>query len=151
VPEMLDALRALASEETPAEPSAFPLVLIAGERRSYNANQVFRDPAWRRSDPEGALHVHPDDAARIGLGDGVRAICESARASMEVRVGLDPSLRPGMVTLPHGYGMEHPDGSGVRRRNGPALNLLTDSAHRDPISATPYHKYVRVRLRPAEA
>jgi len=151
VPEMLDALRALSSEKTPVEPAAFPFVLIAGERRSYNANQVYRDPAWRRSDPEGALRIHPDDAARLGLGDGALAICDSARASIEVRVALDPSLRPGMVTLPHGYGMEHPDASGVRRRNGPALNLLTDAAHRDPISATPYHKYVPVRLRPAGA
>src|SRR6185436_8382190 len=58
IPEMLAALRALANEPI----SAHPLVLIAGERRSYNANQIFRDPAWRKADREGAMRMHPDDA-----------------------------------------------------------------------------------------
>ena len=65
-----------------------------------------------------------------------------------MRVALSPAMRPGVVGLPHGYGMEHPDASGQRRVSGPALNELTDAAHRDPITATPYHKHVRVRLRP---
>ena len=47
--------------------------------------------------------------------------------------------------------VRHPDASGARRRDSPALNLLTDAARRDPISATPHHKYVPVRLRPADA
>ncbi|MDX5297541.1 MAG: molybdopterin-dependent oxidoreductase, partial [Gammaproteobacteria bacterium] len=37
IPEMLDALHALETAEPPT--SAFPLILMAGERRSYNANQ----------------------------------------------------------------------------------------------------------------
>jgi len=30
--------------------------------------------------------------------------------------------------------------------HGPLINLLTDAGHCDPITATPYHKYVPVRL-----
>jgi len=151
LPEMLEALGALVHEKAPAGLSDFPLVLIAGERRSYNANQIYRDPGWRKTDPEGALHVHPEDARRLGLGDGSLAICESSRGRIEVRVAHTDTLRPGVVTLPHGYGMDYPDASGERRTSGPVLNLLTDAAHRDPITATPYHKHVRVRLRPAGA
>lgn len=143
---MLEELRALASEASEAA-SDFPMVLIAGERRSYNANQIYRDPRWRKSDPEGALHVHPEDARRLGLIDGSLAVCESSRARLEVRVALKDSLQPGVVTLPHGFGAEYPDESGVRRSVGPVVNLLTDSKHRDPLTATPYHKHVRVRLR----
>ncbi len=54
-------------------------------------------------------------------------------------------------TLPHGYGMEVPDAAGRRRTVGPLLNWLTDAAHRDPLTATPYHKFVPVRVRAAEA
>ena len=144
---MLAELRALAGEPEPVDP-AFPLVLIAGERRAYNANQIYRDPAWRKTDPDGALHVHPEDAARLGLANGGRARCESTRGSIEVRVALTEAIRPGVVTLPHGYGAEYPDASGARRAHGPVLNLLTDAAHRDPTTATPYHKHVRVRLLP---
>lgn len=148
VPEMLDALRALAAETEPREAADFPLVLIAGERRSYNANTIYRDPAWRKTDAEGALHVHPEDARRLGLEDGGRAVCESARAAVDVRIKVNDTLRAGVVTLPHGYGMDYPDGEGGRRVFGPILNLLTAADHRDPLTATPYHKHVRVRLRP---
>ncbi|HSB60096.1 MAG TPA: molybdopterin-dependent oxidoreductase [Vicinamibacteria bacterium] len=148
VPEMLAALRALASEPE-AEAGDMPFVLVAGERRAYNANQIYRDPRWRKNDPEGALEIHPDDAARHGLADGARALCESRRGTVEVRVRHSRAVQPGVVTLPHGYGMDHPDGDGVRRAAGPLLNLLTAADHCDPITATPYHKHVRVRLRPA--
>ncbi|HYN21544.1 MAG TPA: molybdopterin-dependent oxidoreductase [Thermoanaerobaculia bacterium] len=149
VPEMLEALRGLATEEETA--SEFPLVLIAGERRSYNANQIYRDSRWRKNDSEGALHVHPEDARRLGLIDGAFAVCESSRARIEVKVAFKDSLQPGVVTLPHGYGAQHPGEDGVRRAVGPVVNLLTDAKHRDPLTATPYHKHVRVRLSAAEA
>ena len=149
IPEMLSALEALAIE--PVDSAAaldYPLVLIAGERRAYNANTIFRDPRWRRDDPDGALKIHPEDARRFGLADGAMAGCESRRGRIEVRVRVTDSVRAGMVTLPHGYGMEHAAGSDVRSVTGPVLNLLTESEHCDPRTRTPYHKYVRVRLTP---
>lgn len=149
VPEMLAALSALRDEPPPAADAAFPLVLIAGERRSWNANQVMRDPAWRRGDPDGALRIHPDDASRYGLTAGGLAVCESSRGAITVRVEPSDDVLPGVVTLPHGYGMEVADAGGHRRTVGPLVNWLTDAAHRDPLTATPYHKHVRVRVRPA--
>ena len=149
VPEMLAELRALKDERASPPDESFPLVLIAGERRSWNANQIYRDPAWRRGDPDGALRIHAGDAQRFGLADRSRAVCESSRGSIEVTVELDESLLPGVVTLPHGYGMAYPDGSRGRRVVGPVVNELTDAAHRDPLTATPYHKYVKVRVRPS--
>jgi len=147
IPEMLEALRALATEIESDEATDFPMVLIAGERRSYNANQIFRDPSWRKNDPEGALHIHPDDAQPLGLTNGGRAFCESSRGQIEVQVAFKDSLRRGVVSLPHGYGAEYPDADGVRRAVGPVVNFLTDAGHRDPLTATPYHKFVRVRVR----
>ena len=148
VPEMLDALRALEREPEVVDPD-FSLVLIAGERRAYNANQIYRDPAWRKTDRDGALRMHPDDVRRFGLEDGGVAVCESSRGRIPVRVASDDAIQPGVVTLPHGYGQEYPDASGARRVVGPVLNELTDASHRDPLTATPYHKQVRVRVLPA--
>jgi anaerobic selenocysteine-containing dehydrogenase len=51
---MLDALAALATEPPPGSDPAYPLVLSAGERRSFTANTIFRDPAWRKRDPDAA-------------------------------------------------------------------------------------------------
>lgn len=141
IPEMLTWLDSLHAEP---EYSAgeFPFVLIAGERRAYNANTIYRDPAWRKKDGIGALSIHPEDAAHLGLENGDRVWCESARGKIEVTVEKNDRLRRGMLTLPHGYGMSY-RGSGP---HGPTLNRLTDGAHRDPIAATPFHKFVQVKL-----
>ncbi len=139
IPEMLTALAALRDE--PA--IEHPFVLLAGERRTYNANQIFRDPAWRRTDPHGAMRMHPDDAQRLGLADGGRAVCTSASGELEVTVELDAAVRTGMVTLPHGYGMRYQGGD----PQGPQLNRLTASEHCDPLARTPYHKHVPVQIR----
>ena len=145
IPAMLDALRAL-REQRQDERNDYPLVLIAGERRAYNANTLYRNPQWRKSDPDGALHIHPQDAERFRLDDGALATCESERGSVSVRITISDTMRPGVVSLPHGYGLEYPDKHGERKTHGPLINLLTDAQHRDPISATPFHKYVPVRL-----
>ncbi len=34
---------------------------------------------------------------------------------------------------------------------GPQLNRLTGAAHCDPLSRTPYHKYLPVRILPLES
>ena len=44
----------------------YPFVLAAGQRRMFNANQIFRDPAWRRDDPDGALLISAADLATLG-------------------------------------------------------------------------------------
>lgn len=141
IPEMLAELAALRDEAPPG--ADYPFVLAAGERRSYNANQIYRDPAWRKVDPFGAMRIHPDDAASLGLVDGGRAICRSERAEIEVVVELDDGLRRGMVTLPHGYGIRYRGGPPI----GPELNRLTSAGHCDPFTRTPFHKYVPVSIR----
>jgi len=140
IPEMLDELRALRREEPPGRD--YPFILVAGERRSYNANTIFRNPAWRKIDPHGAMRMHPEDAASVGIDNGGKAICASARGEIEVVVEIDDTVRRGVVTLPHGYGMRYKDSAPI----GPEINRLTSSAHCDPLTRTPYHKYVPVRV-----
>src|SRR5262249_17999917 len=147
IPEMLDALAALDPRDEPAL-SDYPFILVAGERRSYNANTIYRDPAWRKTDPDGAIKIHPDDALLLGLSDGDWAKCESKRGAAVVRVEVNDTLQPGMVTLPHGYGLEYPASDGKRLRTGAHINELTAAEDRDPVAGTPYHKYVQVRLTP---
>jgi len=145
VPEMLDELRALETEVPPGADRSF--VLMAGERRAYNANQIYRDPAWRKMDGDGAMRMHPDDARALGLGDGALAVCQSAQGDIEVVIALDDTVRRGVVTLPHGYGMRYRDSAPV----GPQVNVLTSGEQCDPRSKTPFHKYVPVDVRRRDA
>jgi anaerobic selenocysteine-containing dehydrogenase len=117
----------------------------------FNANQIFRDPAWRRSDPDGALLINPQDLATLDAGDGAWLAVQSARARIVVRGQADASMRRGQLALPHGFGLAYPTADGARLTNGPRINLLTAGNNRDPIAGTPYHKNVPVRLEKATA
>jgi len=127
-------------------PSDYPFVLAAGQRRMFNANQIFRDPAWRRDDPDGALLINIADLQRLGASDGEWIAVSSTAGRVVARCKADDSLRQGQLALPHGYGQSYPAGDGERLTNGPRINALTDSRNCDPIAATPYHKHVAVRL-----
>ncbi|MET8560896.1 molybdopterin-dependent oxidoreductase [Streptomyces flaveolus] len=150
VPELLDWLLALDDVPGHGDP-AFPLSLVNGQRRSHNANQILRPPAWRRTDPDGALRARSEDLAAVGATDGDWVAVVSRTGRLVVRAEADETLRAGQVALPHGYGMSVPDGRGGRVTSGPRINLLTDARDRDPIAGTPHHKDVPVRLEPATA
>ncbi len=141
VPEMLDEARAL-RDETGAGSAEFPFIMMAGERRAYNANQIYRNPSWRKIDPHGSLRMHPQDAAALQVNSGDQVACKSQRGSVQAVVQIDDSVRPGVVTLPHGYGMRYQDSAPM----GPEINRMTAAAECDPLSRTPYHKYVPVTI-----
>ena len=68
IPELLEELAAMATPRSaPGDDPAWPFVLSAGERHSFTANTILRDPAWRKRDTKGALRVGPADAAAVGL------------------------------------------------------------------------------------
>ncbi|RZG83581.1 molybdopterin-dependent oxidoreductase [Acinetobacter venetianus] len=146
IPEMLIELAQLKQQAAKLSDS-FPFILLAGERRSYNANQIYRDPAWRKVDAEGRLRMNPHDAADFGVETGHALQCVSEHGNIQVVVELDEGMRQGVVSLPHGYGIRYRDGEPI----GPQLNRLTSTEHCDPLSKTPYHKYVPVRLERLDA
>jgi anaerobic selenocysteine-containing dehydrogenase len=150
VPEMLEWLARLDPADAEPHPD-YPLMLIGGQRRHYNANQIIRDPRWRKNDPGGALHLHPADLAAAGgvEGDWMAVVTRIGRVI--VRVEADENLRLGQASLPHGYGQIYDTPAG-QVTVGPRLNLLTDCDDCDPIARTPYHKNVAVRVeRPTES
>src|SRR5581483_9524545 len=81
IPELLEELAGLADEPTvdPAVEAEFPFVLTAGSRRAFSANRIVRDPDWRKSDREGALHMSPSDAAALGVENGMRVAVVTKR------------------------------------------------------------------------
>ena len=140
IPEMLTELQQLASEDLTNHD--FPFVLMAGERRSYNANQIYRDVAWRKTDPKGTMRMHPEDAEELGITNGAEVVCQSSVGTINAFVEIDKNIRRKMVTLPNGYGLRFKNSDPI----GPQLNMLTASNNCEPFTKTPYHKYVPVRI-----
>lgn len=145
IPEMTTAIQELRQEKEMIS-DAFPFILAAGERRAYNANQIFRDPAWRKKDPFGSLRIHSKDAEKLGIVEDDIILCKSEKAAIKVQVTIDDGMLLGYVSLPHGYGFDYTDTTNKIQQDGPKINILTSSSHCDPIAKTPYHKYVPVNL-----
>ena len=148
IEELEDEFRSLADEEPAIGQDRFPFVLSAGERRSSNANDVIRDPEWRKKDKAGSLRINPDDATTLGVVDGDRVRIVSKRGEAEAPAEVTDTVMAGHVTLPHGFGTEYPDEDGEHKIHGVAVNELTDIEDRDWLSLTPHHKHVRVALEP---
>jgi anaerobic selenocysteine-containing dehydrogenase len=145
IPELYAELDGLASEPAPAS-ADFPFVLSAGERRSFTANTIIRNPEWRKKDRAGALRMHPDDAQRVGVGFGGRVRLTTRGGSAEVPVEISDRMQPGHVALPNGLGLDYPDESGAPVTTGVAPNELTRAEDRDWVAGTPWHKYTPARV-----
>ena len=91
-------------------------MLSVGERRAYTANDIFRDPSWRKRDADGALRVSVEDAQALGLVDGCRARITTAAGSAEATVEITETMLPGHAALPNGFGLDYVDDRRPHRR-----------------------------------
>ncbi len=146
VSELFEELDGLATETPPGASVEFPFLLSAGERRSFTANTIIRNPEWRKKDRAGALRMSPQDAKRVGVADGGRVRLSTRRGSAEVAVELSDRMQPGHISLPNGLGLDFPDGSGARVPTGVSPNDLTRGEDRDWLAGTPWHKSTPARV-----
>ncbi len=146
IPEMLEALELLVDRPVSHTTAEFPLVLSAGERRSFTANTIMRDPAWRRKDPEGALRLSPADAAELGAASGDRVRVTTPGGTAVAVAEVTDTMQIGHIALPNGLGLGHAPAGGDPELTGVAPNELTTTDWRDPIAGTPWHKHVPARV-----
>ena len=145
IPELLTDMENLLIELETIDnySTTYPLILLAGDRRPYTANCIYRNPEWRKQDPEGALYISSNDAKQHNLNSGDYVYVISERGKLKALVEISTISCDGLVSLPHSFGMTYDDSNSTI---GPALNMLTSSNSCDPFAKTPYHKHVRVRL-----
>jgi anaerobic selenocysteine-containing dehydrogenase len=146
IPELFEELDGLTTGPRSIASPEFPFVLSAGERRSFTANTIIRNPAWRKKDPRGALRMNPNDAAHLGVAEGGRVRLTTMRGSVEVSVELSDRMQPGHVALPNGLGLAFPDADGAFTSTGVAPNELTRGEDRDWLAGTPWHKSTPARV-----
>jgi anaerobic selenocysteine-containing dehydrogenase len=101
--------------------------------------------------PRCTLHVHPDDAERWGVVHGDTATVTGRVGSLAAPVEVTDAVRPGVVSLPHGWGH---DGDGVRlgvagRHAGVNANLVADDQLVDELSGNAVLNGIPVTVRAA--
>ena len=96
-------------------------------------------------------HVHPDDAARLGLSNGGTVRITSRVGSVDAPVEVTDSVRQGVVSLPHGWGhgVAGTQMDVAAEKAGVNSNILTDDQVMDPLSGNAALNAIPVTLQPA--
>jgi anaerobic selenocysteine-containing dehydrogenase len=97
------------------------------------------------------LQLHPDDAAARGVTDGGSVRVRSTVGEVTVTVEITDDLRPGVVSLPHGFGhdLQGVELTIARQQGGANSNILTDRHEVDPLSGTAVLNGIPVEVSPA--
>ncbi len=93
-------------------------------------------PRLMRGEDRCTLLMHPADAAARGLADGARVEIASRTGRVRVPLEVTDGIKPGVVSLPHGWGHDRPGTrlSTAARHPGASLNDLTDDQRIDALS-----------------
>ncbi len=144
IPKLKDWIKGITPESEEKDLSVdpdYPLILIAGRHMRANANTLMRNPEWNKKLRDCTLLMNPDDVKGLGLEDGKQVIITTEAGSETIELEKSKSARKGQVIMPHGFGLKY-DG----KVYGANVNRLTKNTHRDPLAATPLHRYVPCRV-----
>lgn len=127
------------------------LVLVGRRHLRSNNSWLHNVPALNGGSNRCTLHVHPDDAARLGLEDGATASVTADGGRVEAPVEITDDVRPGVVSLPHGWGHSRPGTrlSVAAERPGVNVNQLLDGSRLDPLSGTAVLNAIPVDVTPS--
>ena len=127
------------------------MVLIGRRQLSSNNSWMHNLTPLVRGANTCTAHVHPDDAARIGLRDGGDAVVRSRAGSITVPVQVTEAVRPGVVSIPHGWGHSSP-GARTAVASGHAgvnSNVLADDLFVDAPTGTAALNGIPITVTPA--
>ena len=111
----VDRLRAAAARHRNGD-----IVLVGRRQLRSNNSWMHNVPNLVKGKARCTMHVHPDDAERLGL-DGRRARDASRPSAGEVEIPVEvtDAIMPGVVSIPHGWGHDDPERAAGGRRGPP--------------------------------
>jgi len=141
-------LEQLASEREAARRSGYDLTLIGRRSLRSNNSWMHNSPRLMKGADRCTALLHPHDAAERGLSDGQSVRVVSATGAIEVPLQVSDDLRPGVVSVPHGFGHGH---AGVSWRfaashAGASVNDITDPSVVDRLTGNAAYNDVPVRV-----
>jgi anaerobic selenocysteine-containing dehydrogenase len=129
------------------------LVLIGRRQLRSNNSWMHNLPSLVGGSNTCTLHVHPDDAARLGLADGEVARVASTSGEIELPVEITDKIMPGVVSIPHGWGhgVDGVRASVASEHAGANSNVLAPSTLIDELSGNAVLNGIPVEIVPALA
>ncbi len=115
----------------------YPYILTTGRvlQHYHTGSMTRRGTGLNRLYPELLAELNPDDAGRLGIGDGEMITLSSRRGTITVKAKLTERSGPGVVFVPFHF-------------SEAAINVLTNSAL-DPTSKIPEYKVCSIKVEKA--
>ena len=138
----------LAAQREAARAAGFDLSLIGRRSLRSNNSWMHNSPRLMKGADRCTAMLHPDEAQRRGLGEGQRVRVASAMGAIELPLELSEEIRPGVVSIPHGFGHGR-GGVGWRvaaEHPGASVNDITDPSIVDRLTGNAAFNDVPVRL-----
>jgi ferredoxin-nitrate reductase len=119
----------------------FPLALTTGRLYAHwhSLTRTGKSAKLMKRDPAPYIEIHPDDAGRLQIDEGMLVQVTSRRGTIRLAARLRDSLQPGMVFVPFHWGDLWSEGN--------AANYLTISAI-GRVAKQPELKYCAVSVEP---
>jgi len=129
---LMDQLAGLGAQDIAAMGRPRPLQFISRrQRRKLNASLDFLGaPA--------DIILNPADAARHGISRGERVRVSTDRGEIELAANIDPAIREGVASIPHGHGAAN-------------VNHLTSADKVDPLGGMVLYTGIPIEVEPAGA
>ena len=140
---LVDQLERLAGRGRPDAANGDGRLRLINRRLPHQMNSLLRNAESQQRAPHPTLLIHPDDAAASGVADGDLVEISGASggraeaATTTARAECTKDIRPGTVSLPHGWAM-------------PFVNALTSNVDDiDPLTGMPLYSNLAVSVRGA--
>ncbi|MFC8101461.1 molybdopterin oxidoreductase family protein [Streptomyces sp. NPDC057363] len=126
------------------------LVLVGRRHLRSNNSWMHNIPALTGGSNRCTLHLHPDDAERLGVRAGQPVRIKGAGGEVTAPAEVTDAVRPGVVSLPHGWGHDRPGTRLTHAAAEPGVNVnqLLDGSMLDPLSGNAVLNGVPVELVP---
>lgn len=138
----------LARERDAALSDGFDLNLIGRRQVRSNNSWMHNSKRLMKGPDRCTALLHPADAAARGLVDGQRVRVSSRVGAIELPLAVSDEMRPGVVSIPHGFGHGRP-GVGwdvAAAHAGASVNDLTDPARVDTLTGNAAFDATPVRI-----
>ncbi|HET7051739.1 MAG TPA: molybdopterin oxidoreductase family protein [Solirubrobacteraceae bacterium] len=144
-------LEQLAADRAAALRDGYDVILIGRRQLRSNNSWMHNSARLMKGADRCTALLHPDDAAARGLTDGQQVKVTSAVGAIELPLQISDEMRPGVVSIPHGFG-HHRDHVGwtlAAKKAGVSVNDITDPARVDRLSGNAAFNAVPVRVESA--
>jgi anaerobic selenocysteine-containing dehydrogenase len=136
------------ADRAAAAAEGYDLVLI-GRRQLHNNNSwMHNSKRLTKGRDRCTALLHPDDATARGLSDGEPVLVTSRMGSIQVPVEISDEIRPGVVSIPHGFGHQRAGVGWTHAASlpGASINDITDPELVDALTGNAAFNAVPVRV-----